>query len=165
MHVSPFLDELDAEGFVVPSATGPVHARFGHLAVARRRSLATIGQLIAHASALCVLYGQASQTDPNPSSLLFLYGEHRTQQDALIRLLLDRARTLGTRTPPRVACYAYQPCGEHHSDLDSSAHLTRILEVHELGHFDFDYMARQARIDGDRMTHDLLVEQVVPNSA
>lgn len=160
----PFLAALDAEGFTCDASAVPVHARFGLLSEARRRSLVTVDRLLAHATSLCELYAAAKWSGTDVSSIRDLFARHLGEQYALVAAVLARAEALG----PFGAGASMRPAGSgvpmaarSAGLLDDAARLRRLLEVHELGRFEFEAMRRQATIDGDRATYDLVVDEVV----
>lgn len=157
----PFLDALDVEGFALIQPAGPVHARFGLLGEARSRSMATVDRLLAYATSLCELYAAARWEDTSVPSLRDLFAQHLAEQYGLIASLLERARTLGMNMP-RPSFGSPISTGSQTIDCnDYVGWLRRILEVQELGQCELEGMWRQANIDGDRATYDLIVEEVV----
>jgi hypothetical protein len=123
--------------------------------------MATVDRLLAYATSLCELYAAARWEDTSVPSLRDLFAQHLAEQYGLIASLLERARTLGMNMP-RPSFGSPISTGSQTIDCnDYVGWLRRILEVQELGQCELEGMWRQANIDGDRATYDLIVEEVV----
>jgi hypothetical protein len=122
--------------------------------------MATVDRLLAYATSLCELYAAARWEDTSVPSLRDLFAQHLAEQYGLIASLLERARTLGMNMP-RPSFGSPISTGDQTTDCNYVGWLRRILEVQELGQCELEGMWRQANIDGDRATYDLVVEEVV----
>jgi hypothetical protein len=123
--------------------------------------MATVDRLLAHAMSLCELYAAVEWGDTGAPAMQDLFARHLGEQHALVASLLKRAVALGATAPLRTASGAV-PTGALAAGASGGiALLRRIVEAHELGQCEFETMWRQAAIDGDRATYDLVIDEVV----
>lgn len=110
---------------------------------------------------MCELYGEAKRDNAIDLELKQLYCQHLAEQFRLVAALLERARTLGcdlSPAPCRTAGPALRRCFDR---TDTFGRLEHVLGALELGQIDYEAMWRQANLDCDRATYDLLVDEIV----
>lgn len=155
MSKTPFLDLLDIDGFL-PAAARPLHARISHLSDARRRSLASVQRLLVHAASMRALYEAMPRIQTPSAELLGMCTRHAREQRSLIALLDERVRTLGGD-----GVVAREGAVARDNLLDDTRGLRRIVESHGFGLSESEGMWRQANLDGDDVTCELIADEVV----
>jgi starvation-inducible DNA-binding protein len=142
-----------------------VPVRLGLSPEVRHRSVAALNRLLAHSMALRDLYKKAHWQTSGATfyELHLLFDRHCTEQLALIDSLAERVQTLGgvslalAHDVAEESRIARAPRGRE----EPVHQLRRFLEAHEMLLSEARPLARQAAVDGDDGTNDLLVSGIV----